>query len=118
MSKSEESAERLLNMVLDEVDDMIIFLDSEHNIIWMNQSAQRKFRISPDKAVGMKCHKLFGCTCRCGNCTSDCMIGGPCNNKCELKITDGETRYVCTPIPYHKDGKLMMVVQHVKEKKQ
>lgn len=115
MSDQDDSiGDRLLNMVLDEVDDILIFQDDNHSIIWMNRAAQKKLNVVPDKVIGTSCFRLFGCTCRCKDCEADRTIGGPCRSCCCLTVPGSTEKYKCTPVPYHKDGKLVMVVQHLR----
>jgi len=114
MVSDDVSAESLLNMILDKVDDMIIINDSERNVIWMNRAAQRELGISVEEAVGSECYSLFGATCCCDNCIANHTFGGPhrCGRKFKHKKMSGE--YECEPVPFYKDGKLKMVVQHIR----
>ena len=109
------SAESLLNMILDKVDDIIVINDADMNIIWMNSSAQRRLGRSLEDVAGMKCYKLFGATCCCDNCIADHTFGGPhrrCDCKFVCKNRTGE--YECEPVPYYKEGKLKIIVQHIR----
>lgn len=108
------SAESLLNMILDKVDDMIVINDPEMNIIWMNRSAQIKLGLSIEDAVGIKCYKLFGATCCCDNCTADHTLGGPHRCGCKFKCRNTTGEYECEPVPYYREGKLRIVVQHIR----
>lgn len=101
-------------MVLDEVDDMITIVDEDRNIIWMNRSAQKKLDISIDEVVGSKCFSLLGSTCCCDDCVVDSMLGGPHRNGCEFTAQHDGVRYQCNPVPYTKNGKLMVMVQHIR----
>ncbi len=114
MAIDDISAERLLNMILDEVDDLIVINDSDRNVIWMNCSAQRNLGIPLDEAVGTKCFRLLGATCCCDVCTANHTVGGPHRCGCTFKCRDKNGVYECTPVPYYKDGKLRIVVQHIK----
>ena len=38
MEKPEIYTEKLMNMILDAIDDIIVIHDSEHTIIWMNRA--------------------------------------------------------------------------------
>lgn len=114
MATDEISAERLLNMILDEVDDMIVINDSDRNIIWLNRAAQKAFNVDMENIVGTKCHKLFGATCCCDKCTANRTLGGPHHCGCKFKCRDLNGEYECEPIPYYKEGKLMVVVQHIR----
>jgi len=109
------SAEDLLNLILDEVDDIIIINDADRNIVWMNSSAVRKFGITAEESIGMKCYKLLGATCCCDRCCANLVIGGPQRCGCRFKEKGrGEGEFECSPIPYCKDGKLKAVIQHIK----
>jgi len=108
------SAESLLNLILDKVDDMIIINDPDKTVIWMNRAAQRGFNVNIENAVGAKCYKLFGATCCCNNCTANHTIGGPQRCGCKFKCVNKTGEFICEPVPYYKDGKLRVVVQHIR----
>ena len=108
------SADSLLNMILDKVDDMIVINDPDKNIIWMNCSAERRLNITNEKAVGMKCYRLLGATCCCDSCTANLTMGGPRRQGCIFKCTHLMGEYECDPVPYFKEGKLKIVVQHIR----
>jgi len=108
------SAESILNLILDKVDDMIVINDPDKNIIWMNRSAQNKLGISIEDAVGMKCYKLFGATCCCDNCVADHTFGGPHRCGCKFKCRNNTGEFECEPVPYYKEGKLRIIVQHIR----
>ena len=60
MDQSEMYSEKLMNLILDNLDEIVIIHDPDHNIMWMNHAGERAFGISVDKALTMKCHQLFG----------------------------------------------------------
>ncbi len=112
---AEESfADILLNMVLDEIDDLIIIHDSEHTVVWMNRAALLAFGKTSEEVLGLKCYRLFGRSSCCGDCNVIKVQGGPTNN-CKLRRIPGtENYYSCTSVPYRKNGKVEMVVQHLR----
>ncbi|MCL2333248.1 MAG: hypothetical protein FWC52_00430 [Candidatus Methanoplasma sp.] len=114
MGVNEISAESLLNLILDKVDDMIIINDRDRAIIWMNRAAQRGLCVDIENVVGMKCYKLFGATCCCDNCVANHTLGGPHRCGCKFKCTNKTGEFICEPVPYYKDGKLKVVVQHIR----
>ncbi|MCL1811507.1 MAG: hypothetical protein FWG41_04760 [Methanomassiliicoccaceae archaeon] len=114
MGFDDVSAESLLNMILDEVDDMIIINDSDRSVIWMNRAAQCGMDISVENAVGMKCYELFGATCCCDTCRANHTLGGPHRCGCKFECRNMSGEYTCEPVPYYKDGKLKIVVQHIR----
>ena len=115
MVADDVSAESLLNMILDKVDDIIVINDPEMNIIWMNRAAQIKLGSSVEDVVGMKCYRLFGATCCCDNCTADHTLGGPHRCGCKFKCGKEVGGYECEPVPYYRGGKLRIVVQHIRQ---
>jgi PAS domain-containing protein len=116
MPADDVSAENLLNMILDEVDDMIVINDSDRNVIWMNRAAQHELGISIEEAVGMRCYKLFKATCCCDKCAANRIMGGPRHCGSLFGCGDPGGEYECEPIPYYKDGKLKILVQHIRYK--
>jgi PAS domain S-box-containing protein len=118
MALDDISAESLLNMVLDEVDDMIVINDSDRSVIWMNRAALRRFGLSLEEAAGMKCYRLFGATCCCDVCTANHTLGGPHRCGCKFKCRNSDGELECEPVPYYKDGRLKMVMQHIRTTRQ
>jgi len=118
MDMNSVSAESLLNMILDEVDDMIIINDPDRTVIWMNRAAQRKLGVAVDDVVGSKCYELFGATCCCDNCIANHTLGGPRRCGCRFKCRNAAGEFECEPSAYYKDGKLKIVVQHLRAVKQ
>lgn len=100
-------------MVLDEVDDMISILDGDHNIIWMNPSARKGLDIGLGDAVGCKCYRVFGGTCCCDGCAADNVIGGP-RRRGRGFAAQGGGDLECLPVPYMKDGRTTLVIQHIR----
>ena len=115
MAPDDVSAENLLNIILDEVDDLIIINDAERNIIWMNRAAQSGLGVSIESAVGMKCFELFGATCCCDECIANHTLGGP-RHRCGRKFIckDKSGGFECKPVPYYREGKLKVVVQRIR----
>ncbi|MCL1979445.1 MAG: PAS domain-containing protein [Methanomassiliicoccaceae archaeon] len=108
------SAENLLNIIMDEVDEMLIINDSDRNVIWMNRAAQRNLGISLEDAVGSKCYELFGATCCCDSCVANHTLGGPHHRGRKFKCTNIDKGYECRPAPYYKEGKLKIVIQRIR----
>ena len=112
MERSEIYTEKLMNMIMDAVDDLIIIHDSEHTVIWMNRSAEKAFGIRVDDVIGKKCYTLFGYSSPCIDCTVDSLtLGGPRNCTMRRVIPRTGIEYECTSIPYFENGKLELVVQ-------
>lgn len=103
----------LLNMVLDEIDDLIIIHDSEYTIVWMNRAALQAFGKTSEEVLGIKCYRLFGRTSCCGDCKVIKMHGGPTNSNKVRRIPGTDKCYSCSSVPYRKDGKVKLVVQHL-----
>ena len=114
MAMEDISAENLLNIIMDEVDDMIVINDSERCVIWMNRAAQRGLGISLEEAVGSRCYELFGATCCCDCCTANHTLGGPHRCGCRFNCKKTDTEYECRSAPYYKEGKLRIAVQHIR----
>jgi Transcriptional regulator containing PAS, AAA-type ATPase, and DNA-binding domains len=114
MSSDDISAESLLNMVMDEIDDLIVINDADKNVIWMNRSALKRLNTTLDAVVGTKCYKLFGATCCCDKCNANNVVGGPRHCGCKFKNVNVNGELECVPIPYYKEGRLKVVVQHIR----
>jgi PAS domain S-box-containing protein len=112
MERSEIYTEKLMNMIMDAVDDLIIIHDSEHTIIWMNRSAEKAFGVRADNMIGRKCYSLFNHTSACEDCAvSSISLGAPKNTTSRRIIPQSKVECECTSIPYYEDGRLKLVVQ-------
>ena len=111
---AEQFTEELLNIVLDEVDDIIMIHDSEHTLVWLNRSALKAFGVCMNKVMGKKCYTLFGRRSCCEDCSVSNVTGGSKAVSTRIIPATGES-YLCISTPVMKDGKLKMVVQHLKK---
>lgn len=114
LEKSEVYTEKLMNMIMDMVDDIIVIHDSEHTIIWMNRAGEKAFGISVDKVIGVKCHTLFNNTTPCADCvTKTVNVGSPVSTKRRIIPKTG-IECDCNAVPYYENGRLELVVQHLR----
>lgn len=114
-NNSGELTEKLMNMILDIVDDIIIIHDSCHTVIWMNKAAEKAFGRSADDVIGSKCYSLFGNTTSCSDCTINHMnVGSPVNAVRRRVIPGTNIKCDCSTIPYYEGGQLKLVVQHLR----
>lgn len=115
MEKPEIYTEKLMNMILDAIDDIIVIHDSEHTIIWMNRAGEKAFGKSVDDIIGSKCYSLFGNTTSCADCHVKVTDIGSPNNAIRRRIIPGTgIECDCSTIPYFNHGKLELVVQHLR----
>lgn len=121
-SEKEIYTEKLMNMILDLIDDIIIIHDSEHTITWMNRAGEKAFDVSVDKIIGSKCYALFGNSTSCSDCSIDTImnVGKPTNVVKRRIIPKTGIECECASVPYYEKGKLKLVVQHLRpiEKKE
>lgn len=115
MEQSEIYTEKLMNMILDVIDDIIIIHDSAHTIIWMNRAGEKAFGKTVDEVIGTKCYELFGNTVSCSDCVANVTNVGSPSNSIKRRIIPGTgIRCDCSAVPYFKNGKLELVVQHLR----
>lgn len=115
MEQSDIYTEKLMNMILDAIDDIIVIHDSAHTIIWMNRAGEKAFGKSVDEVIGTKCYELFGNTTSCSDClVNTANIGSPINCIRRRVIPKTGIQCDCSAIPYYKNGKLELVVQHLR----
>lgn len=116
MEQNDIYTEKLMNMILDAIDDIIIIHDSEHTIIWMNRAGEKAFGTSVDKIIGIKCHSLFNNASPCRDCavTGNVTIGSAPSNTKRRVIPKTGIECNCSTIPYYNNGKLELVVQHLR----
>lgn len=115
VSKEELYTEKIMNMILDVIDDIIIIHDSYHTVIWMNKAGERAFGRSVDSVIGEKCYTLFGNTMACTDCTVDACSVGRAESMVRRRVIPGtNVTCDCSAIPYYEDGQLKLVVQHLR----
>lgn len=115
MDKPEVYTEKLMNMIMDMIDDIIVIHDSEHTIIWMNRAGEKAFGTSVDKIIGLKCHSLFNNSTPCADCVASVTsMGSPVNVTKRRIIPKTGVECECCALPYYRDGKLELVVQHLR----
>jgi len=113
MDQSDRYSEKLMNLILDSIDEIVIIHDMDHNIMWMNHAGEKAFGMSVSKALTMKCHQLFNNDMPCADCdVGTVVIGEPTMKLPRKKIipTTGIT-VACKTVPYFKDGKMEIVIQ-------
>ena len=115
MTRDEQDiyTEKLMNMILDLVDDIIIIHDSEHTIVWMNRAGEKAFGCDLDSVIGMKCHSLFGNSTACSDCMVKINAGEPSNVIRRRIIPKTGIQCDCSAVPYYDGGQLKFVVQHL-----
>ena len=58
MEQSDIYTEKLMNMILDAIDDIIVIHDSAHTIIWMNRAGEKAFGRNVDEVIGKLAEQL------------------------------------------------------------
>lgn len=115
ISPQELYTEKIMNMILDVIDDIIIIHDSRHTIIWMNKAGERAFGRSADSVIGEKCYSLFGNTQPCSDCTVDLSSQGRAESVVRRRVIPGtNVTCDCSVVPYYEEGQLKLVVQHLR----
>lgn len=118
MDDSELYTEKLMNIILDAIDDIIIIHDSEHTVIWMNRAAENAFGVKSEEVIGKPCYTLFNNRVPCQDCTvTNCVGPGP-SMTMRRTIPRTGLSYDCTTIPYYEKSVLKLVVQLLKPVKQ
>lgn len=110
-------SESLLNIVLDQIDDVIMILDTDHTIVWINRAGLSAFGVSLDDSIGKRCYKLFGRVSPCEDCDVLLYSSGAAKEKRIKIIPRTGKEYVCTSTPLYKDGIISLYVQHLTEVK-
>lgn len=116
MGSDEVYSERLMNIIMDVIDDIIVIHDSDHTVVWMNRAGERAFGKCVDDVIGMKCYHLFGSTVPCSDCDATVTtIGGPVNTSVKRRVIPATGKVCdCSVVPLFKNGKLELVVQHLR----
>lgn len=113
-ANSDLYTEKLMNMILDEIDDLIIIHDSQHTIIWMNRAAEKAFGKSCEDVIGDRCYSLFGNGSSCKDCSVTTIAVGrtdPANNR---RVLPDGTVCECVTLPYYEGSEIKLLVQHLK----
>ena len=111
----DDYTESLLNLIMDEIDDIIMILEADHTMVWMNRAGTKAFDVDLKKVIGTRCYELFGRTTPCEDCTiwTEAI---PTSTKPKIKIIPKTGKeYVCTTLPLYQDGQVKMFVQHLRE---
>ncbi len=113
MEQSDLFSEKLMNLILDTIEEIVIIHDADHNILWMNHAGEVAFNISVDKALTMKCHQLFGNEMSCADCDVGTVVIGEPTMKVPRKKIIPKTGIMvaCKTVPYYQNGKLEIVIQ-------
>ena len=107
--------ESLLNLIMDEVDDLIMILDTDHSIAWMNRACTKAFGVDLKSTIGKRCYTLFGRTSPCEDCTI-WIESITKASKPKIKVIPRTGKeYVCTTLPLNQDGQAKLFVQHLRE---
>ncbi len=116
MESNELYSETLMNVIMDVIDDIIVIHDSDHTIVWMNRAGEKAFGKCVDDVIGTKCYHLFDSTVPCSDCIATVTtIGGPVNNSVKRRVIPATgTVCDCAAVPLFKNGKLELVVQHLR----
>lgn len=115
INPSELYTEKLMNMILDAIDDIIIIHDSQHTIVWMNKAAEDAFGRPADDVIGRKCYTLFGNECSCKDCVANLIIGDrPVSRQTRRVIPGTNVICDCSAMPFYEEGCLKLVVQHLR----
>ncbi len=115
VSKQELYTEKLMNMTRDAAYDIIIIHDSQHTIIWMNRAGEKAFGKPVGQVIGAKCYSLFGNRAACADCTVNASnVGSPVSQVRRRVIPGTNVLCDCSTIPYYEEGKLRLVVQHLR----
>ena len=113
----DDVSESLLNIVLDAIEDIIMILDTDHTIVWINRAGLNAFGASLDESIGKRCFKMFGRISPCEDCDIWVDSSGAVRSKRIKIIPRTGKEYVCTSTPLYKEGKVTMFVQHLSEVK-
>lgn len=115
MEQSDIYSEKIMNVIMDVIDDIIVIHDSAHTIIWMNKAGEKAFGRNVDDVIGTKCYSLFGNTVPCSDCVAGATeIGGPVNTIRRRVIPATGKVCDCSAVPVYGHGKLEFVVQHLR----
>ena len=113
MEQRSEITEKLMNIIMDVIDDIIIVHDSEHTVIWMNRAGEKAFGKTVEEIYGKNCYTLFEHSTPCSDCSLNTNRLGPINASHRRIIPKNNVEYLCSSTPYFENGSLQMVVQHL-----
>ncbi len=112
MANEELYSEKIMNLIMDTIDEVIVIHDADHNIMWMNHAGEAAFGISVDKALTMKCHELFKNSIPCADCSvGTIVVGEPVSPVRKKTIPKTGVTVACKTVPYIRDGKIQVVIQ-------
>jgi PAS domain-containing protein len=101
---------------LDEIDDIIMIHDSNHTVVWVNRAGLKMIGKRLEEVCGQKCYRIFGRSCCCEDCAVASMKGAPVKSRSLRSFPAvGQDEYECITVPLFKDGRVEVVVQHLKK---
>ncbi len=108
--------EALLNIIMDVIEDIILIHDSEHTVVWMNQAGLKACGKQLDEVLGKSCYSLMGRNSPCEDCETPSSAKQTSVLKFNKYIPKTGKYYECTSTPLEdKEGRVAMVVQHLRE---
>lgn len=80
----------IFDTILNNLNDVILFIDANNNINWINSSGEKYFPIRTDQIIGKKCHKLiFNNDSICNPCIIQESFKADSITEREIKNSDG-----------------------------
>ncbi len=111
----DDYSDRLLNVILDAIDDIILIHDPDHTVIWMNKAGLDALDMKLDDVIGQRCYQIFGYSRKCGDCITPLAITEKRIEKTNKYLPTIGHNYDCTSIPVMDDkDNLILVVQHLR----
>ncbi|QGT98629.1 hypothetical protein SYNTR_0036 [Candidatus Syntrophocurvum alkaliphilum] len=90
-NKSLENMKTTLQLVFDNLQEIVTYIDKDFNIVWVNKSASKFFNINPEQSIGEKCYAvLLGRDKPCEDCPASYSIstGEPITKERNMKNND------------------------------
>jgi PAS domain-containing protein len=107
-------SERILNVVLDAIDDIILIHDSDHTILWMNKAGLNAWGKTLDQVIGKRCYELHGYHQQCDDCMTPVAVNKMRVMESKKYLPKLGLEYECHSIPVFDDDKnVVLIVQRL-----
>ena len=107
--------QKLLEGIMDNVSDVLSIQYPDHTIERYNRAGYELLGMTPEEVRGKKCHQLIGKARECEECATGKALQSGKLEQLEKYFPELGIHLDCRANPVFKDGKIVWVVQHLRD---
>ncbi len=107
--------QKLLEGIMDNVSDILSIQHPDHSIERYNRAGYDLLGMSPEEVWGKKCHHLIGQSRECEECATSRALQSGKLEQIERYFPQMGIHFDCRANPVFEDGKIVWVVQHLRD---